>query len=187
MPLQLLGVVASGVEVASTSFESIATVTVGSGGSSSISFTSIPGTYAHLQLRYLVKASGSSESYDFLQMTVNGSTPSARQHYLTGNGTAASADNGNLSAAVLSPYPNGNGPASTYGIGVVDILDYANTNKARVTRTLGGWDQNGSGQVRLVSSWIDTTSAITSIELKSTNNNTLAQYSHFALYGIRSA
>ncbi len=162
-------------------------VTVGAAGASSVSFTNIPGTYAHLQLRYLVKASGSSESYDFLQMTINGSTPSARQHYLTGNGSAASADTGTLSAAVLSPFPNGNGPASTYGVGVVDILDYANTNKARVTRTLGGWDQNGSGQVRLVSSWIDSTSAITSIELKSTNNNTLAQYSQFALYAVKGA
>ena len=34
-----------------TEFESIATVTVGSGGSSTISFTSIPGTYKHLQVR----------------------------------------------------------------------------------------------------------------------------------------
>ena len=186
--MPILGILASSkLTAAAGDYESIATVTVGSGGSSSISFTSIPGTYAHLQLRYLVKASGSSESYDFLQMTINGSTPSARQHYLTGNGSAASADTGTLSAAVLSPYPNGNGPANTYGIGVVDILDYANTNKARVTRTLGGWDQNGSGQVRLVSSWINSTSAITSIELKSTNNNTLAQYSHFALYGIKGA
>jgi hypothetical protein len=33
-----------------TDFESIATVTVGGGGASSISFTSIPATYKHLQL-----------------------------------------------------------------------------------------------------------------------------------------
>ena len=36
-------------------YESIATVTVGSGGTSTISFTSIPQTYTHLQLRYIAR------------------------------------------------------------------------------------------------------------------------------------
>ena len=43
-------------------FESIATVTVGSGGASSIEFTSIPGTYQHLQVRGLLRQSSSSAS-----------------------------------------------------------------------------------------------------------------------------
>ena len=44
------------------SYESIATVTVGSGGSSYIEFTSIPGTYTHLQIRGILRNTGSSSS-----------------------------------------------------------------------------------------------------------------------------
>ena len=43
-----------------TSYESIATVTVGAGGSSSISFTSIPSTYKHLQIRAITRDTGTS-------------------------------------------------------------------------------------------------------------------------------
>ena len=42
------------------SYESIQTVTVGSGGQSTISFTSIPSTYKHLQIRMLARATGAS-------------------------------------------------------------------------------------------------------------------------------
>ena len=39
-------------------FESIATVTVGGGGAASIEFTSIPGTYQHLQIRGIIGNGG---------------------------------------------------------------------------------------------------------------------------------
>jgi hypothetical protein len=48
--VSILGIIASSkLTAAAGDFESIATVTVGSGGSAVISFTSIPSTYAHLQ------------------------------------------------------------------------------------------------------------------------------------------
>jgi hypothetical protein len=46
-----------------TSFESIQTVTVGAGGASSISFTSIPATYASLQIRYLAQNDAAYEDF----------------------------------------------------------------------------------------------------------------------------
>ena len=51
----LIGVIASsgGAAAAGTAYESIATVTVGAGGSSSVTFSSIPSTYQHLQIRYI--------------------------------------------------------------------------------------------------------------------------------------
>jgi len=42
-------------------FESIATVTVGSGGAASIEFASIPSTFQHLQIRFMGLLSSSNQ------------------------------------------------------------------------------------------------------------------------------
>ena len=52
------------------SYESIATVSVGSGGTSSADFTSVPSTYTHLQIRYTTYASNGS----YLSIQFNGDT-----------------------------------------------------------------------------------------------------------------
>ena len=70
---------------------------------------------------------------------------------------------------------------------IVDVLDYANTNKFKTIRNLEGFDVNGSGGlVALTSGLYRSTSAITSIKL-TPNAGNYAQYSHFALYGIKGA
>jgi hypothetical protein len=51
----ILGILDSGVAASTNSYESIATVTVGSGGASEVEFTSIPSTYTHLQIRALAR------------------------------------------------------------------------------------------------------------------------------------
>ena len=66
------GIIASSYPRVSNSYESIATVTVGAGGSSSISFTSIPSTYKHLQLRGIINSTKSGASgADSLELTMN--------------------------------------------------------------------------------------------------------------------
>jgi hypothetical protein len=65
----------------------------------------------------------------------------------------------------------------------MDILDYANTNKFKTTRTLEGYDANGSGNVSLTSGLWQSTSAINSITI--TAVGTFNQYSQFALYGVK--
>ena len=65
-----------------TSFESIATVTVGAGGQSTVSFSSISQTYAHLQLRFMARVTGAT-TLDNLTMRFNGvSGTSYTTHYL---------------------------------------------------------------------------------------------------------
>ena len=76
--------------------------------------------------------------------------------------------------------------ASMYSSIIIDILDYADTNKYKTIRALSGGDRNGSGFIELVSSLKDTTSAVTSVALIETDPSyVLTQYSHFALYGIK--
>jgi hypothetical protein len=70
---------------------------------------------------------------------------------------------------------------------VLDILDYASTNKAKTTRHLLGYDNNGSGAIYLSSGrWGKTPlEAISTITLTSGSGSTIQQYSSFALYGIK--
>lgn len=170
----------AGVAASTTSFESIATVSVGSGGAADIEFTSIPNSYAHLQLRGFLRTT----SGDQLRLTFNGSTSNYRSHYLEGTGTSAIA--GSESDPRINLYAALPSATSVFSGTVIDILDYANTNKTKVVRALSGWDANGSGYVDLDSGLWNDTSAITSIKFVPSAGS-FAQYSHFALYGIKGA
>ena len=175
------GLLGDGVPVSTTSYESIATVTVGSGGTSTISFTSIPSTYSHLQLRFALLDGGGNG----INFTVNSDTGNNySQHALGGNGSTASAGAGaNSSSFSIAGYTVGT--VATYpNIAVVDILDYANTNKYKTSRSLFGADKNAAGgSVEFSSSSWRNTAAISRIDLFT--GATINQYSSFALYGIK--
>ena len=80
--------------------------------------------------------------------------------------------------------PAASATASIFGSAIIDIFDYANTNKYKTMRSLYGSDLNGSGQVGIASSVWMNTNAINSIKLYFTSSN-LAQYSSFALFGVK--
>lgn len=180
-----LGIFASANQsAAATSYESIATVTVGSGGAASVDFTSISSTYSHLQIRH-INSAGSSSGTDSLLIRLNSDSGSNyTYHVLYGNGTSAlaSAATSQTSAAVSQASLS----STIFAGGIIDILDYANTNKYKTLRGLSGVDFNGSGVIALESSVWMNTAAVTSINIRRNGAN-LNQYSHFALYGIKSA
>lgn len=169
-------------------YKSIATVSVGSGGSSSVEFTSIPSTYTHLQVRGFHKNSAGAGSEYVAVAQFNGDTAANYSyHYLRGNGSSASSGASLTDAYVLAGYQNSSA-TSQMGFGgfVLDILDYTNTNKYKTVRSIAGADVNGSGIIDFYSGTWRSTSAITSIKFYYTASN-FVQYSRFALYGIRSA
>jgi len=171
-----------------SSYESISTVTVGAGGISTVTFSSIPSTYTHLQVRWIARSAGSESTPGGSLMTY--AAPHANNFYyhaLYGDGSStASINSGGTSFATLIDYIPGSGATSgIFGTGVFDILDYANTNKIKTFRSLGGFDANGSGTVGLFSGANNDTSVITSLSFAMNSGNNLAQYSSFALYGIK--
>jgi len=179
---QIAAIHGTGVAASTTSYESIATVTVGAGGSSSISFSSIPSTFKHLQVRGLVQLANGSGELDF---RFNGDTGSNYSyHRIYGNGASVVAEAGvSTSQATVGYYLSA---TNVFNGIVVDILDYANTNKNTTTRSLNGMDTNGSGLILFDSSLWRNTAAITSIEVFSKDaGRPLTQYSQFALYGIK--
>jgi hypothetical protein len=119
-----------------------------------------------------------------LTLQINGSNID-RNHNLIGDGSSATAYTG--TAGYISHSTGGNAGANMFSGIIIDILDYANTNKYRTIRALSGGDRNGSGFIELCSGLEQSTSAVTSITLEPTATFAFAQYSHFALYGIKGA
>lgn len=178
----------TGVAASTTSYESIATVTVGAGGSSSIDFSSISSTYTHLQLRYIARDNRSGTNSDDIMIRMNNdaTTGNYNSHRLIGNGSSVSADRVTGFAGTLSAFVSAaTATANSFGAGVTDILDYANTNKYKTTRSIGGNDDNGSGFVSFISGLWLSTSAVNRITVYPLNGTLFSQYSHFALYGIK--
>ena len=190
----ILGIWASSKPGApATSFESIATVTVGSGGAANVEFTSIPGTYSHLQVRGIVRSTTTADGRASFSLRINSDTGSNyAKHNLIGDGASVSAEGqANKTSMFANAFmiPSATSTASVFGGFIVDILDYANTNKYTTCRNLIGFDNNGTsplpGRVGLESGLWMNTNAVTS--LKFTTDSNWAQYTHFALYGIKGA
>jgi hypothetical protein len=179
----ILGIMASQVTghlwAPSGAYDSIATTTVGAGGASSISFTSIPSTYTHLQIRGIALMTGAQNLLTRFNSDT-GSNYSA--HELYGSGSAAGAAATTSTNNAYSGYVD-----SQLGVMVQDILDYSNTSKYKTSRILAGSDANGSGYIFLRSTLWMNTAAITRIDIVPAGAATFTQYSSFALFGIKSA
>jgi len=168
-------------------FESIQTITVGATSAASVTFSSIPATYTHLQIRSIARIDQSNTD-DNVYMRFNADTgANYAGHYLFGNGSSVvAAAAASQNQGVACRITGANSGASIFGVGICDVLDYTNTNKYKTARVLTGHDQNGSGLVFLMSTLWQNTSAVTSITLFALVGN-MTQYSQFALYGIKGA
>jgi hypothetical protein len=196
--MPILGILASAItgNLVTNSYESIATVTVGSGGSANVEFTSIPATYTHLQVRCFARTNRATYNVDAMHMQFNSDATGTNytQHNIRATSPnfpgTVSADGG---ADVFSDFIIGanNGAAPFAGF-VIDVLDYTNTNKYTTVRGFGGADTNGDvstycGVPMLNSQLWKNTNAVTSIKFVPVFGTLFDQYSQFALYGIRGA
>lgn len=175
--------------LAGAQFESIATVSVGAGGTGTISFTSIPSTYKHLQVRLIGRTDRSGNpSANMLFRFNNDSSTNYNSHALYSYGTGvASAADVSATSIIFNRIAGASAGANMFGSAVVDIYDYANGNKYTTARNIGGLEINGSGSESYFESgtW-RSTSAINRIDITSVAGSVnFVQYSHFALYGIK--
>ena len=174
--MPILGITASSILKVTSSYESIASAN-GTGSSGVITFSSIPSTYKHLQIRGIAISAG-TDSY---AMTVNSDTGSNYAwHRLVGNGTGASAAG---FASVTSMSISGGTDTFPRAL-IIDLIDYASTSKYKTERTFTGIDQNTAGNVHLFSGLWSSTSAINTITMTLASGN-FDTTSTFALYGIK--
>lgn len=162
----------------------IATTTL-STAQGTITFSNIPQTYKHLQIRGIAKSTGAG-SQD-LQVGFNGLTSGYAFHSAYSNGsTATSASGTSLAYMKLGfNFVVANSVANSFGAIIIDIADYTNTNKLKTFRSMMGVENNGSGTVAHFSGFhSSSSSAITSIEIRPEADNFAASTS-FALYGVQ--
>jgi hypothetical protein len=178
------------------SYESIQTVTVGAGGSATVSFTSIPSTYKHLQIRVMAKAVSATAGGAALFMRMNSDSGNNYSiHQLLGSGSSTATAFGEATVPYALVGNNGSyqsltvgDGASMYSVHIIDILDYANTSKYKTVRALHGRDNNSTtGRVMLESGLWQNTAAINTLSFTMRDGSAasnISQYSSFALYGI---
>jgi hypothetical protein len=189
----IIGIMASSFRSAvgpDGAFDALSTVTL-SATTASITFAGIPNNYKHLQIRFMARTDMSSGgSWSPIGMRYNSdSSANYALHDLFGTGSAtfASGYTGQTNAIAGYGAPTTNA-ANSFGVGVVDILDYQSISKNKTSRSITGVDNNGSGIVLMQSSLWLSTPAITSISfnlLGGSNGSNFLSGTQFSLYGVK--
>jgi len=157
------------------SYESIATASPS--GSTSFTFSSIPSTYSHLQIRYM-----GVSSYPLISSNLGTGTKS---HSLYGYGSGSAAYAWDPLAGGM--YVAIDGSSGNVSSGIIDIFDYANTSKNKTFMALHGRETNTSdSSIHFASGFWNSTSAITSITITNNVAGSVAfgTGTSFALYGV---
>ena len=158
----------------------------------SVEFTSIPGTYEHLQLRMNVKDQRPL-AIDPMDFTINGDTTAANYSYHIFYAYDSVEGDYGVTSSVQISYITGQGnssgtaSATAYASMTMDILDYANPNK----NTVMTWTVNQFSEYRIYvmrgSQLWDSTAAVTSLKFEPSNTTYFTRGSEFTLYGLNSA
>ena len=165
----------------------IASNTVGSGGASSITFSSIPSTYTDLVIKTSARSTNALSSISSMLMRFNGSSSSYTDRRIVGSGASASSDSNVYSGYIYLGEANGGGStASTFGNTEFYIPNYTSANFKSVSTDNVQENNNTTAYAQLIAGLWSNTAAITSIEIF-VNGTTFGQYSTFYLYGIKNS
>jgi hypothetical protein len=158
------------------------TVTVGSGGSATIDFTSIPSTYTDLVLVASLRSTGTGTGS---HMTFNGSTTGYIDMYVQGDGASAvGGTNAGANTKIYVGNLQGTSTTSnTFGNTSIYIPNYAGSAYKSVSVDTVNENSDTTAYAAIIGGLWSNTSAITSIQLLSAQ--TFAQYSTASLYGIK--
>jgi len=194
MSLLLLGILNSQAAAGGAgAYDLLETTTLGS-DSASVVFSNLTttygSTYKHLQFRISAYATGSTLAPTSMQVRFNNDSTSGshRSHQLKGDGSSVisrtlSQDQGYLRDALA----DGDTLAQASPV-IMDILDFADTNKAIVAKAFSGATQQFGSAVSLESLLLTTgATALTQVSFNRLSTNTYGAGSRFSLYGIKGA
>lgn len=173
------------------SYELIST-TILSSAASSITFSSIPQTYKHLQIRMSTNNTTTSNAISYPSLRINGDSGGNYSiHSLNGgypNGIQAEAGTGRSEIQLGRFFDSYSNLGPMFGAAIVDIPDYANTAKNKTVRALGGAvaATNQDAQIRLSSGAWYNTAAINSLTFTHyAYGGNYATGSRISIYGIK--
>lgn len=167
-------------------FELISSSTVGSGGSSSIDFTSIPSTYTDLCLKLSARSNLASE-YEFVNLRFNSSTSGYTNRVIRGNGTSATSQvNGNTGFEFEMAQGNST-TANTFCNMEIYVPNYLSSVAKCVSAD--GVGENNATLIYMglnAGRWTGT-EAISSIQILPLVGTSWQQHSTAYLYGIKNS
>lgn len=167
----------------------IASSTVGSGGTATITFSSIPATYTDLCIK-LSSRSSSANDRRILFVRFNGQTSGYNDKTVrTFNGSVASqSDNGGNNSIAVYDMPAANATASTFSNIEIYIPNYAASSTKSISADGVGENNSSNGAVIAITTGSSNlTSAISSIDLFTDGTGNFVQYSTAYLYGIKNS
>lgn len=162
----------------------IATTTVGSGGASTIEFSSIPQTYTDLLLVCSGRSTRATTNDDFY-IRFNGLSTNLSSRALYGTGSAA-ASFSDASIAYVGYLSAATSTASVFSSGSIYIPNYTSS----IAKSISGdsvTENNGTAALQSLNAGLwNATAAITQITVYSANGS-FVQYSSASLYGIKNS
>jgi Na+-transporting NADH:ubiquinone oxidoreductase subunit NqrB len=182
IPLGILAAAGAGGGSAGNAMELISTQILGS-TAASVTFSSIPSTFRHLQVRLTARDTSAGGSAVVLYMTFNGDVANSyNRHRLYGNGTSVISMNaGSDQNLWIGESIGSDGATGNFGASITDVLDYAQTTKYKTIRSFGG--VTGFNEVNIISGAWRNTAAISTLRIAA-GLSTFAVGSRFSLYGI---
>jgi hypothetical protein len=156
------------------------TVTVGVGGVSSVTFSSIPQTFTDLKIQYSISSTFAS-SNDSIVLAFNSSTSNFSNTYMYGYPPGGNAVFGRNS--YLGGLSDGStATANTFANNEIYIPNYTSSNyKSYIVDSVNENNSTSAFQFLIAGLW-SSTSAISSITF--TTSLLISQYSKFSLYGV---
>ena len=166
-------------------YELIEAKTLGS-AASSITFTSIPGTYTDLLVKFSARSDRSAQPDSPIRLYPNGSSTGITLRYIEGNGTSASSGTQAVFGAYIGEVPASTATASTFGNGEIYIPNYTSSNHKSIQSDVVTENNTTAVKTQMFAYLWSNTAAITSLQI----NDGLANFvtnSTFYLYGIKNS
>lgn len=167
----------------------IAHTEVGSGGVSSITFSSIPSSYSDLLLLVSCRATNSDWENNLQLKFNNDSSSLYSDTYLQAAGSSASSSRDSNQTYDLVNTTGNTATANTFGNASIYIPNYANTSnhKSYIVDTVTSNNSTADWRIQSRAGLYRSTSAISRIDFNVFASRVIAQYSTFTLYGITKA
>lgn len=189
IPLGILAAAGAGGAAIPGSFELIST-SILSSTTTAVTFSSIPSTYKHLQIRFSAQRTGTAGNTFGVGVQFNGDGGANYGERTFGaGGSSITINTANYTTSRMTigrDFIDQNGSQPNFGSGVVDILDYTSTSKFKNIRSLNGVSSgNVVSNISMSAGMWRNTAAINSITILSTGTEQMSIGSRFSLYGIK--
>jgi hypothetical protein len=163
----------------------IGSVEVGSAGSATISFSSIPSGYTDLLIKITTRDTTATVNLAQVKMTFNGSATGYTNRNVYGNGSSTTSQTTattSIDVGIGNSMPTAGNTANTFSNGEVYIPNYAGSNNKSVSTDIVGENNTTAAYAGITAGLWSNTAAITSISFAPTT--LFAQYTTATLYGI---